>query len=75
MSVRSDLKGVGLGRALMMQIIRYARRERYGRIHGEVLAENRQMLRMCERLGFRLTPDPDSPEIIKVALDLRSTAD
>jgi len=74
-SVRSDLKGVGLGRALMLQIIRYARRERYGRIHGEVLAENRQMLRMCERLGFKLTPDPDSPEIIKVALDLRSTAD
>ncbi len=73
-SVRSDLKGVGLGRALMTQIIRYARKENYGRIHGEVLAENRQMLRMCERLGFVLKPDEDSPEIIKVVLDLKSTA-
>ncbi len=74
-SVRSDLKGLGLGRALMAQIIRYARRERYARIHGEVLTENRQMLRMCARLGFELKPDPDSPEIVKVALDLRSIAD
>jgi len=74
-SVRSDLKGLGLGRALMVQIIRYALRERYAHIHGEVLAENRQMLRMCERLGFVLKPDPDSPEIIKVDLDLRSITD
>jgi acetyltransferase len=71
-SVRSDLKGIGLGRALMIQIIRYARREGYARIHGEVLAENRQMLQLCEKLGFSLTPDPDGPDIIKVSLDLRS---
>jgi len=73
-SVRSDLKGIGLGRALMVQIIRYARRETYARIHGEVLTENRQMLRLCERLGFVLSPDPDSPEIIKVSLDLTTAA-
>ncbi len=67
-SVRSDLKGIGLGWALMSQIIRYAASEGYRRIHGEVLRENRQMLQMCERLGFRLAPDPESPEIIKVSL-------
>lgn len=72
-SVRSDLKGIGLGWVLMSQIIRYAGSEGYRRIHGEVLRENRQMLQMCERLGFRRTPDPESPEIVRVSLDLSPT--
>jgi acetyltransferase len=50
--VRSDLKGKGLGFRLMQHLIAYARAEGLGELHGEVLAENTTMLRMCRELGF-----------------------
>lgn len=69
-SVRSDLKGIGLGWVLMRQIIRFARREGYRTIRGEVLRENASMLALCHALGFLAKVDPDSPEIMKVTLDV-----
>jgi RimJ/RimL family protein N-acetyltransferase len=50
--VRSDLQRRGLGRALMQQLIGYARSTNIGRLHGSVLAANSAMLRMCKTLGF-----------------------
>jgi acetyltransferase len=50
--VRSDFKGRGLGTNLMNLAIRYARAEGYIAITGEVLAENKGMLRLCGELGF-----------------------
>ena len=75
MSVRSDLKGQGLGWVLMRQIIRYARSEGFRHIHGEVLRENNSMLALCHALGFSAKVDRDSPEIMKVALDVAATSD
>jgi acetyltransferase len=74
-SVRSDLKGQGLGWVLMRQIIRYARSEGFRHIHGEVLRENNSMLALCHALGFSAKVDRDSPEIMKVALDVAATSD
>ncbi|MBH0238235.1 bifunctional acetate--CoA ligase family protein/GNAT family N-acetyltransferase [Methylobrevis albus] len=71
-AVRSDLKGAGLGWALMRRIIAFAAKEGYGRIRGEVLRENRTMLAMCEALGFVAVPEPDAQEIMMVTLDVRS---
>lgn len=45
--LRSDLKGKGLGWALMQPLIEYARSEGLKAISGEVLAENTVMLDMC----------------------------
>lgn len=69
-AVRSDLKGKGLGWALMRQIIRFAHREGYARIDGEVLRENTTMLAVCEALGFEAKPEPESPEIMAVRLEV-----
>lgn len=69
-AVRSDLKGKGLGWELMRLIIRFARREGYEEIRGEVLRENTTMLAMCAALGFEAHPEADSPEVMAVSLNV-----
>jgi len=64
--VRSDLKGKGLGWLLMQTMIDYARSEGLKSIEGQVLVENTTMLRMCEELGFCITPDPDENDTVIV---------
>jgi len=52
--VRSDLKGKGLGWTLMQHLIAYARAEGLQEIHGQVLAGNVTMLKLCRELGFAI---------------------
>lgn len=68
--LRSDLKGRGLGWALMQLIIDYARSEGLKTISGDVLKENVVMLEMCRQLGFEIKPDPTEPDICDVRLKL-----
>ncbi len=68
--LRSTLKGLGLGWALMQLIIDYARADGLDEIHGEVLAENRTMLAMCRDLGFAVVRDHDDPAVTHVSFDL-----
>lgn len=72
--VRSDLKGQGLGWALMSQLIDYARAEGLKELYGDVLRANTGMLSMCRQLGFRIRPSEDDPAVSHVTLDLRKTA-
>ncbi len=58
--VRSDLKGRGLGTALMKKMIAYCRDRGIREMVGQVLADNQAMLRLARRLGFSVTPLPDS---------------
>jgi acetyltransferase len=69
--VGSDLKGQGLGTALMHAMIDYARAQGIGELFGSVLAANVTMLDLAERLGFRRESHPDGPEVIEVRLPLR----
>ena len=55
--LRSDLKGRGLGWALMQLMIEYARSEGLKTVLGDVLSENTVMLEMCRSLGFEVKPD------------------
>jgi acetyltransferase len=73
--VRSDVKGQGLGTALMQAIIDYAKEQGIGELFGAVLRENRTMLDLAERLGFRIERHPDDPEIVEVRLPLRERAE
>jgi acetyltransferase len=60
--VRSDFKGRGLGRLLMRRLIEWSEAARMKTIFGLVLADNAEMLRLCEQLGFRIgdyMPDRD----------------
>ena len=68
--LRSDLKGRGLGWALMQLIIEYAKSEGLKVISGDVLQENLIMLQMCRDLGFEVKADPVEPGICNVKLRL-----
>lgn len=68
--VRSDLAGRGLGTAILSHLIDYARAEGLHRLEGAVLRENRGMLGLITRLGFRVAPDPDDMELMATWLDL-----
>ncbi|MEJ2085849.1 MAG: GNAT family protein, partial [Acidobacteriota bacterium] len=69
--VRGDMTGAGLGIFLMRRLIDYARKRGLGEMWGDVLRENRTMLRLCEMLGFTRENVPDEPDIVRVRLDLR----
>jgi len=69
--VRSDLKGAGLGWALMQIMLDYARWQGLTRIEGQVLRENTTMLSMCRELGFSIIPEPDDASIAIVRLTLK----
>jgi RimJ/RimL family protein N-acetyltransferase len=68
--VRSALKGEGLGWLLMQRMIEYARAIGLAQVHGQVLAENTTMLRMCAELGFRVRDEAGSKGIKVVTLEL-----
>jgi acetyltransferase len=68
--LRSDMKGRGLGWALMQLIIEYARADGLEQIYGDVLRGNETMLAMCRELGFaEILADAD-PDVVTVGLSL-----
>jgi len=73
--LRSDLKGKGLGWALMQLLIEYARSEGLKSLFGEVLTENTTMLAMARELGFKVERDLKDTEISIVSLDLATAAE
>ena len=68
--VRHDMTGMGLGVLLMRRLLDYAQLRGIREIYGEVLQENRTMLKLCEVLGFTRSRSPDDPSIVRVTLDL-----
>jgi len=71
MMVQSDLKGHGLGTILMKKIIGYARARGIGDIRGEVLREDKNMLALCNNLGFSTRDEDESRPTIAVRLTLK----
>jgi acetyltransferase len=68
--VRSDLKGHGLGWALMQRCIDFAHVEGLQRIDGYVLRENSEMLKMCRELGFVASFEAGAADVVNVSLNL-----
>ncbi len=68
--VRSDMQGLGLGWALMSDILAHARREGFRRVWGDVLRENQAMLGLAEELGFSVRPDAEDAGIVRAVIDL-----
>jgi acetyltransferase len=64
------MSGLGFGPLLMRRIIDYGRRRGLREIFGEVLRENRPMLRVCELFGFDRQASADEPGTIEVRLRL-----
>jgi len=67
--VRSDLKGSGLGKRLLVKMIEYCRGRGTGKIVGQVLRDNTRMLKFIEHLGFVQTKIVDG-DIVEVEYDL-----
>ncbi len=54
MLVRSDLKGLGLGRRLMEKLIAYTRDHGLQRLNGITMPNNRGMVTLARKLGFEV---------------------
>ncbi|HJV74304.1 MAG TPA: bifunctional acetate--CoA ligase family protein/GNAT family N-acetyltransferase [Noviherbaspirillum sp.] len=70
-SVRSDLKGKGLGHVLMNTIIRYCRERGTQEIIGEALSYNQPMIGLAKEMGFETHRSSDN-DTMQLKLDLRS---
>ena len=57
--VHDDYQGSGLGYKLIDTLIGIAQEKNLEHIHGDVLQENKKMLRVCEKLGFTVENTAD----------------
>ncbi|MGZ9096822.1 MAG: bifunctional acetate--CoA ligase family protein/GNAT family N-acetyltransferase [Micavibrio sp.] len=69
---RSDMKGKGIGWALMRRLTDYAAAENIGELWGQVLADNTSMLKMCREFGFTTRPDPSDITLVEATLKLEA---
>ncbi len=68
--VRGDMTGLGFGPVLMRRIIDHARSYGVREVVGDVLRENKSMLKLCQVLGFRASADDEDPGLMRVRLAL-----
>ncbi len=67
--MRSDLKGHGLGEALLSKLVGYCRSRGTQRMFGQAYAENERMLGLARKIGFRTGDCRDG--IFELELDLQ----
>lgn len=65
-----EWQGRGLGRRLMLALIRAARSAGVRQLAGTVLSTNEPALALARKLGFRLAADPRSATVTNLKLDL-----
>jgi acetyltransferase len=70
-TVRSDLKGKGLGRMLMDKLIAYCRARGTREIVGEALPQNAPVIGLVKKLGFTVGPLDEDEGVRKFWLTLR----
>jgi len=68
--VQQDVRGRGLATHLMRRLIEWAPRHGLRQVVGEILADNREMLALARRLGFRLQHSADDAGVIEARLSL-----
>jgi acetyltransferase len=60
----------GLGTELLRRLLEVGRAEKLRRITGDVLADNDGMIRVCKKLGFRFSRQPDEPGTLRAEIEL-----
>lgn len=68
--VRNDRQHAGIGRALMIRLIAYARAEGLKSLTGHVLANNTRTLSFCRSLQFEQRHDCKDRDVVRVVLPL-----
>ncbi|MGA0604081.1 GNAT family N-acetyltransferase [Caulobacter sp. KR2-114] len=71
--VRSDRQRLGLGHALLSDVVAYARTRGLRRVWGEIARDNHRMLDVAKDLGFRRTPCEDLA-YVRAVIDLTAPA-
>ena len=71
-TVDSAFGGAGLATALLTRVIDEARRRGLAEMKGFVLAQNKPMLRLAKRLGFRIEFEPGDASVRLCRMALRS---
>lgn len=71
--IRSDIKGQGLGHALLEKMVRYCRGRGTREMAGQILRNNEPMLELAENLGFRRKMIGDDG-VVEVVLELQPTS-
>lgn len=66
LTVADEWQNMGIGRQLMHRLMTVARERGIAIMEGEVLANNSKMLKLCGRLDFRITHDPQDPGVVQV---------
>jgi acetyltransferase len=69
-TVRSDLKRRGLGRALLARLVEECRARGITELRGSVMRENLAMLRLAERLGAQKSSSSAGPGAIEIKIRL-----
>jgi acetyltransferase len=67
--VADERQGIGVGGALMRQVIVVARQEGLSRLRADILSENGPMRRLCARAGIPVKPTGD-PQVVEADLVL-----
>jgi len=70
--VRSDCKGQGLGRVLMVKLLDYFRYRGTRQIVGETLPDNHALLQLVRQFNFRIHRSVGSDTVV-LTLDLQGT--
>jgi acetyltransferase len=69
-AVADAWQGKGLGRRMLETIIAVARSRGLEVMIGHILATNESMLRLCAKLGFRISDHPEDSAVRRATLDL-----
>jgi L-amino acid N-acyltransferase YncA len=72
-SLRSDQKGMGLGRALLTNLLELAPAMGVDYVWGSILASNAPMRGLAQRLGFEIQRDPDDFRLVKAVKAVRAS--
>lgn len=69
MLIADHFQGRGLGTELLRRILQVGRDERVARISADILPDNYDMQRVCQKLGFRLAHEPGDG-VVRAVIDL-----
>jgi len=67
--VRSDMKGKGLGKILMDKLVRYCRARGLREVIGDTLTDNKGLIALARKFGFRTGPSEDGIIPLRLVLD------
>ena len=68
--IADDWQGKGIGSRMIEKLVVVARAAGLAEMHGDVLAQNRPMLELMKKLGFRLSRHPEDGTLLRVTYAL-----